>query len=157
MQPYRNPGLYADAPSMAVSPWWCWFKDMGYPELDIIDYIDGEWSIIEYQNSPYIPHLTLYKHVLSGMRNIEISWAFCKRYVDQCNPMLPGFWERLSEHEAEQDREFEQRERAAEDRAAAAAKLIVQNPDLMERIARHGMSAMDVMAIRREIPDYKFR
>lgn len=158
MQPYHHPGIRSwNYYSAAQSPWHVWFEEMGYPQLDIMVYDDGEWEIIEYQNSPLIPSLTRFKTVLAGLRNIEISWSFIKRYVDELNPMSARFWETLERHEKQLDIDYETREAAVEDRASRAAKFIVKNPELMERIARNGFAEMDLRRIRKQIPDYKFR
>ena len=158
MLPHHSPGVRSwNYYSYFQSPYHIWFQELGYPELDIIDWPDGEWAIIEYQNSPVVPCTTKWKVILAGLRNVEISWGFIKRYIDQCNPMSTFFWDRLEQREKEQDAEWETNERNAEDRAQRAAQLVIRNPELMERIARRGIREMDLVKIRKNIPDYKFR
>lgn len=155
--PFCQPGVYSwNYVSSAQSPWHVWFEQLGFPQLDITRYEDGEWCIIEYQGSFLFPSSTKYKVVLSGMRNIEISWSFIKRYVDEINPMSARFWENLERHERMVDAEYETFERNAEDRAHRASRFVLQNPDLMERIAKHGMHEMDIFRIGKHVPNYKF-
>jgi hypothetical protein len=157
MMPYHSPGLRTwNYISTAQSPWHVWFQQMGYPQLDLTRYEDGEWCVIEYQHTPLIPAECKYKTVLSGLRNIEISYSFLERYLDEMNPMSTRFWENLERHERLQDAEYDTVEKNAEDRAIRASRFVIQNPDLMERIAKNGMKEMDILKIRKHIPNYKF-
>jgi hypothetical protein len=128
---------------------------MGFPQLDITQYEDGEWCIIEYQGSFLFPSSTKYKVVLSGMRNIEISWSFLKRYVDEINPMSARFWANVEKHERMVDAEYDTIERNAEDRAQRASRFVIQNPALMERIARHGIKEMGLLKIAKHLPRHE--
>lgn len=157
MQPYHSPGHRSwNYISTAQSPWHVWFQQMGYPQLDITRYEDGEWCVIEYQHTPLIPAECKYKVVLSGLRNIEISYSFLERYLDEMNPMSTRFWENLERHERFQDAEYNTLEANAEDRAQRASRFVIQNPDLMERIAKNGIKEMGLLNIGKRIPNYKF-
>lgn len=89
------------------------------------------------------------------MRNIEISYSFIERYLDEMNPMSTRFWENVARHERAVDAEYETQERNAEDRAHRASRFVIQNPGLMERIAKHGMKEMDLSNIYKHIPSYQ--
>lgn len=156
MMPYYQPGLYSwNYFSSAQSKWHIWFEMMGFPQLDITRYEDGEWCIIEYQHAPLIPSECKYKTVLSGLRNIEISYSFLERYVDEMNPMSARFWSNLEKHEMMQDAEYDTLEKNAEDRALRASKFVTQNPDLMNRIGKNGIAEMGLRRIFKHIPRYK--
>lgn len=158
MRPYSNPGVTrSNYISYFPSKWHIWFRELGYEELDIMEYEDGEWAIIQYLRSPVIPAETQWKPVLFGLRNIEISWSFIKRYTEQLDIQKRAYWAELERQEAEIDREFETNEKNALDRAERAAKLVTRNADAMERMAANGPKELDVRMIRRNIPDYKFR
>ena len=90
------------------------------------------------------------------MRNIEISFSFIERYLDEINPQSARFWRNVEADEKRIDAEYEREERNAIDRASRAQKHIVQNPDLMNRIAKFGLKEMDPWNIRKHIPNYKF-
>jgi hypothetical protein len=138
-----------------VSKYHPWFVEMGYPQLDINEYPDGEWEIIEYQNAPIIPSLTRYKAILSGLRNIEPTKGFVAKYIAQIDPQRKAFWDRerartkLAEHEAEL------KEKHADELSTRATKAIMANPDLMDRIARNGLQEMDLDKIRQHVPTQK--
>ena len=157
MRPYHTPGLRAwNYFSAAQSPWHVWFEELGFPQLDITRYEDGEWCIIEYMYAPLIPAEVKYRVVLAGLRNIEINWEFIKRYVDECDPTSARFWQNVERQERLKDAEWETAEQNAIDRAHRAARFVTQNPALMNRIAKRGIAEMSLSKIRREIPNYKF-
>ena len=156
MRPHFSPGLRTwNYISTAQSPWHVWFIDLGYPQLDLTRYDDGEWAIIEYLHTPLIPAECHYKTVLAGMRNIEISYSFIERYLDEMNPQSVRFWDNVERHERAVDAEYETQERNAEDRAHRASRFVIQNPGLMERISKHGMKEMDLVNIAKHIPNYQ--
>lgn len=150
-----RPGQYRSYPSRAVSDYYCWFVHMGYPQLDVVEYPDGEWAILEYQNTPIIPCLTKYKVVLSGLRNIEKTYGFCKNYVNQLDPMKPHFWAREEEKTSAMWREHLALDRHREDSVEHAFQAIKRNPDMMDRIARNGVAEMNLWNIRKNIPGYR--
>lgn len=138
------------------SPWHRWFVELGYPRLDIVKYKDGEWKIIEYQTSPVVPCLTKFRDVLVGMRNVEITFSFVKRWVRAIDICHQEIWDREEAKTKEIDREEAATDRHREDSAERATQAVLKNPDLMERIMQRGMQEMDISFIRRHIPNYKF-
>jgi uncharacterized coiled-coil protein SlyX len=156
MRPIHTPGLRSwNYFSYSQSPYHIWFQELGYPQLDITQFEDGEWCIIEYINAPLIPAECKYRTILAGMKNLEISFSFLERYLDEINPQSARFWQNLEKHERAQDAEYDTFEKNAEDRAHRASRFVIQNPDLMERIAKHGLDQMDVFKIAKHIPRYK--
>lgn len=150
-----EPGIPWDAPSSMVSPWWVWFRELGYPQLDIVRAEDGEWWIHEYLNSPIIPSLTKTMVVLRGMRNIEISFGFVEKFVKQIDLQLKAIWDREEAKTAEVEREHAATQRHRNDSVERAARAITRNEGLMNRIAKGGLPEMDLTRIRRNIPSYR--
>lgn len=148
----RSPGLYNDRPSSMVSPYWAWTKDMGYPELDIIRYDDGEWAIIEYLKSPIIPSLTRWNFVLTKLRNQEITYDFIKAYADQHCLEKHWVWDEQKRKEEEALRHEEKQEARAEDFVKRAHHVISNNPGLMDRISRNGAAELSLKSLWRQIP-----
>jgi hypothetical protein len=141
--------------SYVQSPWHIWFQELGYPQLDINRFPDGEWSVIEYYNAPIIPAETRWCTVLSGMRNIEISVGFIEKYVLDLDSTKKAVWEREEKKTQAVLAEAAAREQHAERMAEAAKQAIVRNPDLMERIAENGLQEMDLTRIARHIPRHR--
>lgn len=130
-----------------------WFRSMNYPQLDIHKYDDGEWALIEYYRTPVVPCLTPWRAVLSGLRHIEISRGFVEKYIAETDLTRKQAW---AKHEADTQRMLEEKdalERAAYDRVDAAHNVIRHNPDLMDRIAKHGLGEMNLDKIARHVPD----
>lgn len=140
------------APSSMVSKYWFWFAEMGYPELDIVTWPDGEWAIIEYLNAPIIPPLTKWNYVLTGLRNQEITYDFLKAYADQHCLEKRFVWEEQQRKEDEAAAELKKRDERDEDFQRRAHKIITSCPDLMHRIATEGPSAMSLKSMWRHIP-----
>jgi hypothetical protein len=129
-----------------------WFVEMGYPQLDIQKYEDGEWAIIETLNRPVVPSMTRFKVILQGMKNVEISRGFIEKYVKQIDPLRKEFWDRERRATQQAEDAVEIRERHAEDSAERAAAAIVGNDALMERITRNGLSEMNLDKIAKHVP-----
>jgi hypothetical protein len=129
-----------------------WFVDLGYPQLDINEYPDGEWEIIEYLNAPIIPSLTRWNAILSGIRHVEPSFSFCRNYVRLLDTRQRYYWdmEELKSREAEMA--AEDMERHAEDLVERASYAVAHNPWLMERIAQNGLSELRLSKIAKHIP-----
>jgi hypothetical protein len=132
-----------------------WFVELGYPQLDIQVYEDGEWSIIETMNAPIMPSLSKFKVILRGMKNVIISRGFVEKYIKQIDPQRKEFWERerLATKAAEDAVEI--REKHSEEFAAKASEAVLGNDALMERIAEKGIEEMDLTKIRENIPNNK--
>ena len=120
-------------------------------------YEDGEWAIIQAMTKPVIPCLTKWEFVLHGMRNIEISKGFVQKYLHELDMTKRAFWEREERKSRQVEEEHEARERYAEDIAEKATKTVMKNPDLCERLVKHGLSELDLGSISRNIPGHRFR
>lgn len=153
MEITRTPGIYSwSYISYLQSPWHIWFVELGYPELDILRYEDGEWFIMQYYNAPVVPCLTRWQTVLGGMKNVEIGYGFCEKWAKALDLNRKEY---LLKEEAKSkacEDEWEKVEQHAEDSAERAATAIIQNPDLMERIARNGMHEMTLGSIAKHVP-----
>ncbi len=151
-----EPGFYSDYPSSVCSPWYCWFQHMGYPELDLRRFEDGEWAILQYMHAPLLPSEYRWQWALTGFSNTEISYPFIRRMVEAIDITKKEFWDREEEKTREVDAEFERTERHREDMVTRASKAIMSNPGLCERIAKRGIREMDLKMIRRHIPKSRF-
>jgi len=147
----------ADYISYMVSPYNIWFRDLGYPELDIVEYEDGEWAIIQYLRSPVVPCLTPWNHVLTKLRHVEKSYWVCKKWAEQLDLEKRHVWEQqeASERRAREEQAFE--DRRAEDWATQAFTSIRNNPGLMERIAKNGLGEIGLRQLARHIPNHHYR
>jgi hypothetical protein len=141
--------------SYACSKYHDWFRELGYDRLDILEYPDGEWAIIEFETVPVIPSLTKWKTVLSRLRHIEITRGFVEKYLSKIDNRRKEFWdiERSRTHAVFAEQEA--KERAGKDRAERAYHAMRQNPDLMNRIARNGLHEMNLDNIVKHIPRQK--
>lgn len=137
------------------SPWHIWFQELGYPQLDVNKFEDGEWSIIEYYKVPLVPSMTPWCTVLSGMRNIEISVGFIEKYVLDLDSTKKAVWDREEKKTQRILKEAEAREQHAERMSDAATLAITRNPALMERIAKNGLQEMDLTKIVQHIPRHR--
>ncbi len=144
----REPAYYADYPSKMCSKYYCWTKDMGYPELDVRQFPDGSWQLIQYLNTPIIPSLTRFQPVLMGIRNVEISPSFIKHHADRLNLEKGAVWaeQKKSEQKAMDDVAYE--ERRAIDFSENMMKGLKRSPALLERIRRNGLKELD---LRRQV------
>lgn len=125
--------------SAFTSEYYPMFVELGYPQLDIKRWEDGEWAILEMDNAPVVPSLTRWKYILTGLRHIEITSAFLARYVRQIDPRFPEFWEREAAKSKAIEDEQAWAERAREDVAMKTAKELLKNEALKERVARYGV------------------
>ena len=138
--------------SYACSKYHDWFREMGYDRLDILQYPDGEWAIIEFETLPVIPCITKWKTVLSRLRHIEISRSFVEKYVSKIDNRRKEFWDIERARTRAVFAESEAKDRAARERAEQAFQAMRRNPDLMERIARNGLTEMNLDKIVKHIP-----
>ncbi len=147
----RSPGYYADYPSSMVSPYYCWTRDMGYEMLDVIEYPDGEKALIQYFHKPIIPCLTKWGFVLTKIRNQELTYDWIKAWAEQLDLERRVVWERQDALEKEAIRRQEEEERRAQDFANRAHFAVVNNADLMERIAKRGLGEMNPLKVLNNI------
>lgn len=152
----RNAGLYSwNYISYMQSKYHVWFQEMGYPELDIMEYPNGEWDIIQYYNSPVIPSMTRWQMVLGPMRNMEKSYSFCAKYVAQLDLQKKAFWAREEAKTKAVLDEAERTDKRAQDVADKATKAVMRNPDLVNRIAKNGLKEIDLRYLSRRIPQHE--
>lgn len=137
-------------------PWYSWCCELGYPNVDVQQWPDGEWCLIEFYNAPIMPATTRWNYILHGMRNIEISTGFLTKYVQQLDLHKKAAWDALDEKEKAQDEEKAALDRHAEDTAEKAKNIIMQTPSLIERIAKNGLKEMDLDKIAKHIPNNQF-
>lgn len=152
---YSNPGTKSYYPSTVVSPWYCWFLEMGYQNLDIEKYQDGSWSIIEYYNAPVIPSMTRYNLVLGPMENVDITKGFVYNWVKKLDLRRKEYWDECEKKTQEMEDEKARLEAHAQDTADRATKAIMGNESLVNRIAKRGMKEIDLTNIRRNIPRHQ--
>lgn len=150
-----RPGYYRRYPSKAVSDYYIWFLELGYPQLDIVKFADGEWAIIEYMNTPIVPALTKFKTVLSGLRNMEIQFDFVRKMVLRLDPTRREFHAMHADKSQKVHDEHAALERHRQDSVERAYLAIKKNEALMDRIAREGLSQMNLWNIRKHIPGYR--
>jgi hypothetical protein len=135
-----------------VSKYHRWFREMGYPQLDIQEYPDGSWSIIEYLNCPVIPSLTRWNVVLANLEHIEPSYSFCEKYVQMMDTQKRWFWDLQDLKERQLDEESDALERHAEELGERAHFAVTHNPAMMDRIAKNGMGELNLAKIAKHIP-----
>lgn len=140
-----------------TSQYYPWFVEMGYPQLDVQFYPDGEWSIIEFENAPLVPCLTKWRVIFSGFRNVEFNKSFVKKMIEMIDLEKREYWERLEEEEKERQEQEENALNARADLHARAAQELCKNDRLMERAAKQGPSAFSLDSILREMSPHQVR
>lgn len=150
-----HPGFYSFYPSYMVSRYYTWFHEMGYPNLDIAQYQDGSWSIIEYYKTPLVPSVTPFNIVLGPMHNVEISSSFCEKWVKKLDLQIRDYWDDCERKTKVMMDEKEYLEKHAQDTAERAKNLIMSNPDVVERIYKKGLSEADPLSILKHIPRHQ--
>lgn len=163
---FATPGLYSWYPSIGkyrwdggfegCGPWYQWCCELGYPNIDVQQWPDGEWCLIEFYNAPVIPGNTRWNFVLQGLRNIEITPGFIAHYTASLDLQKQAVWADLDAKEKAQDEEKERLDQHAQDTAERAKNIILQTPSLVERIAENGLKEMDLDKIVKHIPRHQF-
>lgn len=138
--------------SYLVTPWNAWFKEMGYPELDVVTFGDGERAIIEYLKAPVVPAQTPWNYVLTKLRNMDLGYDYLKAWADQLCLEKRHVWEEAKAREENAVQELLERDRRGEDFINRAHKVISKNPALMERIAKNGAGELSLKSLWRHIP-----
>lgn len=134
-------------------PWYAWLCELGYPNLDVQQWVDGEWAIIEFYQAPVIPSITRWNFVLQGLRNIEIGRGFLSKYIQQLNLQRKEVWDAADLRDKRQDEEKLRLDTHAQDTAEKAKNIIMQTPTLVERIAETGnLAEMNLDKIVKHIP-----
>ena len=137
------------------SRWYPIFVRMGYPQLDIREFEDGEWAIIEMLNAPLVPSLVQWRYVLTGMRNVMITESFIEKYVRQIDPRYGEFWEREARATQKVEDEAQAAEKHRKDLQDHAFNAIRKNEDLCERIAKNGLAEMNLDKIVQHVDPKK--
>lgn len=143
--------------SHMVSPFNQWFQHFGYPELDVVQYEDGEWAIIQFHRSPVVPALTPWSPVLTKMRHVELTPWVCQKYANQLDLEKRHVWDEQEKLELRARHQQAAEDAHAEDIASRMHKAITQNPALMERIARKGMKEINLRRLAKHIPNHFYR
>jgi len=152
-----QPGYYSHSYiSSMVSPYYVWFQNMGYDELDILEYTDGSWFIIQFYNSPVVPSLTKWQAVLGPMHNVAKTYDFMHKYAQTLDITKRVFWDRERKKSEMSEAEWDKVELHREESVARASKAFLNNPSLMDRIARNGLREMDLGRIARHVPMSEF-
>lgn len=115
-----------------------WFKDMGYPELDIVEYDDGEWCIIQFLTSTVIPSQCQWQVVLGPMRNIEPTYSICWQFANRLDMNKRFFWDLEDLRQKQHLLDVEAKDRHVEDLAERASFIVTHTPTMMDRIAKTG-------------------
>ncbi len=165
MMRFDSPGIRSWYPSKGsynwdggfdgCGPWYQWCCELGYPNIDIQQWPDGEWAIIEFYNAPIVPGSTRWNFVLHGLRNVEITPGFVTRYVHQLDLQRQEVWAKYEAKDKAQDEEKAALDRHAEDTAERAKNIIMQTPTLVDRIAEKGLKEMDLGKIVKHIPRHQ--
>ena len=140
--------LYLD--SGFVGPHYKMMCDLGYPQLDIKQWDDGEWAILEMLNAPLVPSLTRFTYVLKKIRHTEIREGIVKSLVRSIDPAFPEFWIKEAEKTLSMEMEKDAAERHTEETINRMTASIMRNQELVERIHRYGVSEInpDKIALR---------
>lgn len=153
-----KPGLYRWYPSTVVSKYWCWFHELGYPNLDILeDSNSGEWHIIQYHNSPLMPSTTRWNAVLGPMRNIEPSFSFCAKYIAELDITKKAFWAREEAKTKAVEDEGKKTDERSKVFAERATEAVMRNPDLVKRVAKNGLKEIDLRYLGMRVPTHEFK
>lgn len=152
----RNPGIYSwNYVSYMQSKYHVWFCEMGYPELDILEYPDGEKWVFQYYRSPVIPCITQWQAVLGPLRNVDLTYSMMEKYANMLDITKRSFWDRENTASQRSEQEWEAVERHREDMVERASQAFLRNPDLMDRIAKNGLYEMELGRIARHVPTHE--
>jgi len=143
-------------PEYVWSKWHPWFVDMGYSRLDINQYEDGEWGIIEWLSRPVVPAITQWQMVISGLKNTDISRGLVEKLVKQNDMYLPEFWDKEEAASQKAEDSAVRQEKHQEEMTDKATEAVMRNPDLLERVMKNGMQEIEPLQILKHIPSYKF-
>lgn len=149
------PFLYVDSPM--VSRHYIIFCELGYPQLDINEWDDGEWAILQYWNAPLIPTMTKFNHVLTGLKNIEKSRSFIKEYIEIIDTTRHAFWHIEEEKTKAVEDETERKEQYIEQTAERKMEILRRCPTLMERIHKFGLKEIGFDSLWNHIEPWEKR
>jgi hypothetical protein len=129
-----------------------WFVELGYPELDIVEYDDGEWEIIQFIGSTVVPAETRWETVLGGIRHVEPSYSFCANWVQRLDITKKLFWDLEDLEQQKHLLAADKLDKHVEDLAERAAFVVTHTPTLMERIAKKGLGEVLLHKIAQHVP-----
>ncbi len=150
-----GPGYDRSMPSTMVSRWHRCFVAMGYPELDLVEYQDGEKAIIQYFNAPIIPSLTKWGFVLTKIRNVNVNYYWLQEQADLLNLEKKAVWAKQEAVEKEALRQQLEEDRRAEDFSTRMLSLVKRNDDWMQRIAKNGLKELNPLRLLNNCPRYR--
>lgn len=143
--------------SYMCSKYYKWFVELGYERLDVNEYTDGSWDIIEYMRTPVIPCVTPWRRILGNMQHVEISKGFIRKYLEEIDLTKKAIWDREERKSQAIEDERSAQDRHAQDSANRAYLAMRNNPNLMERIAKNGFQEMSLTKIAGNISPSKLR
>lgn len=150
-----GPGYDRSMPSTMVSRWHRCFVAMGYPELDLVEYPDGEKAIIQYFNRPIIPSLTRWGYVLTKIRNQDVNYYWLKEKADDLNLEKKKVWHEQEGIEKEALRRQLEEDRRSEDFATRMLDTVNRNDGWRQRIAKNGLNELNPLKLLNHIPRYR--
>lgn len=137
------------------SKYYCWFVEMGYPNLDIYEYHDGSWAIIEYYKLPIVPAETKWNIVLGYIENQEISPGFIFNWVKKFDMHNKQLWDEEEAKSQEVEDEWESNERHVQDTVKEYSKAVMGNDDLVNRMAKNGLQEALPWNIVKHVPKHR--
>lgn len=133
-----------------------WFKELRYPELDIMEWDSGEWAIVQYLKAPMMPSFTPYQVVLGYMRNVLITKGFVEKYVKRLDMTKREFWAMQEAKTKQVEDEHAALEKHREDFVNIAHNSFMKNPAMLERIAKNGLQEMDLGNLAKHVPKSEY-
>lgn len=128
---------------------------MGYRNLDIHKEQSGEWFIIQTLDGGLVPCETRWQPVLGPMKNVEISFSFCQKYINDLDIRKKAFWAREEAKTKAVMDETEKTHKRGKEFAERATVAVMKNPDLVQRIAKNGLKEMDLRYLGMRIPKHE--
>ena len=131
-----------------------WFVELGYPQLDIEEYEDGEWAIIEYLGQTVVPSEVRWNVILSGLRHIEPSFSFVKNYIDTEVGLRKLFEIHKDIETTKIAMDKEKEDRRVQDLADRATALVKRNEAMYNRVAKNGLHELNLHELAKHIPRF---
>lgn len=152
-----EPGHYPSYPSSAVSEYYCWFKYMGYPNLDLMIEGDGAPTIIEYLNAPIIPSMTSWARVINFPPGFPISYTAFRKQILARDLHRDQVWEDEEKKTQKILEEKEAQDRETELLTEEATKTVMKSRAIKERIAKNGMSELGLEKLAAHVPKHELK
>lgn len=146
---------WSNSTSYFWGPYHKWFVELGYPDLDINTYEDGEWEIIQAINNPILPQETQWNRVLIGIRNVIPTFGIVENYVKKLDPMGRQFWADEEAKTAAMEAEKDAQDRHAIEMMERRYTVIRNNPDLMDRVVKYGLKEILPENIAKHVPSHQ--